>query len=79
MSDNESVEHDHSQELFTKLSLRIQAANLPRAGILKSPPDTYAIITSVSGRFSRSGPIHSSGSNGSEHVLEAVEWGRTEV
>jgi hypothetical protein len=76
---------EDEEELNTKLFLRIHAANLPRHGILKSLPDTYAIVTSVSGRASRSGPEKSPTNNGNDNnnddgqVMRTVEWGRTEM
>jgi len=70
------------QELWTKLALRLQADNLPRHGVRMSLPDTYAVVTAVSGRASNSGPMltdlkHSS--VGVEHLLQKTEWVRTEV
>jgi hypothetical protein len=78
MGDTDSVESaDATHEEVatgTKLILRIHAANLPRHGILNSLPDTYAIVTSVSGRASlrRSGPDGFASAS-------SVEWGRTEM
>jgi hypothetical protein len=71
---------EEEEELNTKLFLRIHAANLPRHGILKSLPDAYAVVTSVSGRPSRSGPDNSPSDNGNNpNTLRTVEWGRTEM
>ncbi len=36
-------------ELLTKMVLRLHATNLPRNGIRKTFPDTYAIVTSLEG------------------------------
>jgi hypothetical protein len=74
MRDNEE------ENLTTKLLLRIHAANLPRHGLLKTPPNTYAVVTSVSGRASRSGPDRDEpASTGNEVCMRTVEWGRTEM
>jgi hypothetical protein len=71
---------EDEEELNTKLFLRIHAANLPRHGMLKSLPDTYAVVTSVSGRASRSGPEKSPSNNGNnDNAMRTVEWGRTEM
>lgn len=59
----------------TKLLLRINAANLSRHGILQALPDTYAVVTSVVGRASRSGPEGGAVNDG----MSMVEWGRTEM
>lgn len=75
-----SVQPQDEQELNTKLFLRIHAANLPRVGILQSPPDTFAVVTSVSGRASKSGPENpATFAEANSNVMKSVEWGRTEV
>ena len=48
MSDNNEEEH-----LTMKVFLRIHAANLPHQGLLKTPPSTYAVVTSVAGQESQ--------------------------
>eukprot|EP00980_Cylindrotheca_fusiformis_P022406 scaffold9278_cov170-Cylindrotheca_fusiformis.AAC.7 len=60
MKDFDNVEgsNEPDEELVTRLLLRVHAANLPRVGILNSPPDAYAVVTSVNGRASRSGPYY---------------------
>lgn len=56
-------------ELLTSLVLRLTAYDLPRRGLRKSYPDTYAVVTSITG------PHHSTGAlDGEEHVI-----GRTEI
>jgi hypothetical protein len=70
---------DEEENLTTKLLLRIHAANLPRQGLLKTPPNTYAVVTSVSGRASRSGPERQEPSTGNEVCMRTVEWGRSEM
>ena len=40
---------DESNELVTTILLRLHADNLPRWGIRKSYPDTYAVVTTVEG------------------------------
>jgi hypothetical protein len=51
------------ESLVTRLLLRVHAANLPRVGILKSHPDSFAVVTSVHGRVSRSGPYYNDDSS----------------
>jgi hypothetical protein len=51
------------ESLVTRLLLRVHAANLPRVGILKSHPDSFAVVTSVHGRVSRSGPYYNNDSS----------------
>ena len=71
-------DEDEKENLNQKLLLRIHAANLPRHGMLKSPPNSFAIVTSVSGRASSSGP-EGQASVGTDHCMKTVEWGRTEM
>lgn len=72
------INNDNDDKPSTKLLLRIHAANLPRQGILKNPPNTYAVVTSVSGRASKSGPVVSD-QTGNDVCMRTVEWGRTEM
>lgn len=71
-------EQEDEKNLVTKLQLRLHASNLPRCGILKSLPSAYAVVTSVSGQASRSGPERFSTETDS-HGVRKVEWGRTEM
>lgn len=50
------TEAQEDENLITRLVLRIHAANLPCHGILRSPPSSFAEVTSIGGRVSRSGP-----------------------
>jgi hypothetical protein len=90
--EEEQQEEDEQEEDLSKtFFLRIHAANLPRLGILKSLPDTYAVVTSVSGRAgSQSSLPQATTGTGTpapaaitphtnEHVMRTVEWGRTEM
>ena len=72
--------YDQGEEVATrtKLLLRINAANLSRHGILQGLPDTYAVVTSVAGRPSRSGP-EGGVDNNANAGLTMLEWGRTEM
>jgi hypothetical protein len=71
-------EQEDEKNLVTKLQLRLHASNLPRCGILKSLPSAYALVTSVSGQASRSGPERFS-TETDYHGMRKVEWGRTEM
>ena len=71
-------EQEDEKNLVTKLQLRLYASNLPRIGILKSLPSAYAVVTSVSGQASQSGPERFSIETDS-HGMRKVEWGRTEM
>ena len=52
------TEAQEDENLITRLLLRVHAANLPSHGILRSAPNSYAKVTSISGRASRSGPYY---------------------
>lgn len=56
--EDDSAMFEQEEDLVTRLLLRVHAANLPRVGLLQSPPDSFAIVTSVKGRASRSGPYY---------------------
>jgi hypothetical protein len=87
--DDEASSPPQQELLQTKMALRLHADNLPRHGIRMTLPDTYALVTSVSGRMSRSGPQYhanvdgnnpsSSLENSKDHVMRKTEWGRTEM
>jgi hypothetical protein len=70
---------DDDKNLVTTLQLRIHASNLPRYGILKSLPSTFAKVTSVSGTASRSGPTSTDNGHPNERGTRRVEWGTTEI
>jgi hypothetical protein len=53
------------QALSTRLRLRLHATKLPRVGLTKTPPSTFAHVFFVGGPFSK------------DQAPE--EWGRTEM
>lgn len=77
--DDEVSSSQHESSLRTTMALRLHADNLPRHGLRRNLPDTYAVVTSVSGRTSKSGPIDHVATVGQDHVLSKAEWGRTEM
>ena len=85
-------EQQDEEQLRTQMVLRLHADNLPRLGIRKTLPDTYAVVTSVSGRrrvgqgricsghtFQEIDCFPAGSPMGKDHVLGTSEWGRTEV
>ena len=76
MSDHqEFVEGDDEANLWTKLVLRLHADNLPRYGVRRALPDTYAVVSSVSS----SSQEEEDRNETRRHMLQKKEWGRTEV
>ena len=79
------AEQSEQKSLNTKLLLRVHAANLPRQGLLKSAPSSYAVITSFTRGARTSGPSNDydhdndQPSVGNDQCLRTLEWGRTEV
>jgi hypothetical protein len=78
-NNNDDFSDSEEESLVTRLLLRIHAANLPRQGILKQP-DSYAVVTSVRGRASRSGPYYNDAETiPAESVVNTLVWFQTEV
>ena len=81
------VDDDDSLVCSQQVLLRINAANLPRHGILQALPDTYAVVSSVSipngegsVTFDLSQTYVNNGTNGSNsHGQTKIEWGKTEM
>ena len=70
-SPGEQMETQEDENLMTRLLLRIHAANLPCHGILRSPPSSFAEVTSIGRRISRSGPHYN---NDSRISAAAMVW-----
>lgn len=56
---------EDEKQLSTRLQLRLHATKLPRVGLTKTPPSTFAHVTWVGGPFSKD--------------QEPEEWGCTEI
>eukprot|EP00934_Nitzschia_sp_Nitz4_P007358 Nitzschia sp. Nitz4//scaffold168_size48592//3321//5255//NITZ4_007044-RA/size48592-snap-gene-0.5-mRNA-1//-1//CDS//3329538303//7348//frame0 len=80
MSDSDSDDQlpREAEQLATNFNLRIHAANLPRVGVRKTLPTTYAIVTSVAGRVSP-GRDSFSGHQDGYLLTEPKKIGMTEV
>jgi hypothetical protein len=75
--DENNNNNNNNKHLKVNLVLRIHAANLPRYGVRKILPDTYASITTVGAEHNTDGDDNCG--NGSEHIMRRVAWGRTEM
>mmetsp|Transcript_26981 Transcript_26981/g.75886 ORF Transcript_26981/g.75886 Transcript_26981/m.75886 type:complete len:625 (+) Transcript_26981:141-2015(+) len=79
-SDDEVSSASMQENLITRLRLRVHCSNLPRYGLLKSLPDTFAKITSVSpAAHVPSGPEEVESESVDERGMRNIEWGNTEV
>ncbi|GKY90991.1 hypothetical protein MPSEU_000071900 [Mayamaea pseudoterrestris] len=82
MSYNGLAEQSMSSNSSTHLRIRLHAANLPRQGrFLKSPPDTFVVVTSLTGSSGAVVPNATSrnGQQQSDSIPQGVIWGRTET
>ena len=78
---------DDDNIVSQQVLLRINAANLPRHGILQGLPDSYAVVSSVSVpngqdgvNFDLSQTYVNNCLNGSNsHGQTKIEWGKTEM
>lgn len=63
-------EIQEDENLITRLLLRLHAANLPCNGILRNLPTSYAEVTSIRSKASRSGPHYNDDANVSAATIE---------
>ena len=78
---------DDDNIVSQQVLLRINAANLPRHGILQALPDSYAVVSSVSVPNGQDGVnfdlsqtyVNNSLNGSNSHGQTKIEWGKTEM
>ena len=78
---------DDDNVVSQQVLLRINAANLPRHGILQGLPDSYAVVSSVSVPNGQDGVnfdlsqtyVNNSLNGSNSHGQTKIEWGKTEM